>query len=171
MSEKRKLLILGAGQYGQVVRETAESMNCFEEIAFLDDLNPQAAGKMADAETLCGAYTDAFVAMGNPALREIWVDKLEAMGYRLPVLRHPQSVVMPSAKVAEGCIIEAMTVINSYAEIEKGCLICAGAVVNHNAVISPYCQIDCNATVTARSTVPKGYKVPCGQIYEKENGV
>ena len=167
----RKLLILGAGQYGQVVRETAESMGCFEEISFLDDMNPIAVGKMADAEKLRSIYTDAFVAMGSPVLRELWMDKLEAMGYRLPAIRHPQSVVMPSAKIAEGCIIEAMAVVNSYAQVGRGCLICAGAVINHNAAISPYSQIDCNATVTARSTVPKGCKVPCGQIYEKENGV
>ncbi len=171
MSEKRKLLILGAGQYGQVVRETAESMGSFEEIAFLDDNSLLAVGKMADAEKLHSTYTDAFVAMGSPVLRELWMDKLEAMGYHLPVIRHPQSVLMPSAKIAEGCIMEAMAVVNSYAQVGRGCLICAGAVINHNAVISPYCQIDCNATVAARSMVPKGYKVPCGQVYEKENGV
>ena len=30
MSEKRKLLILGADQYGQVVRETDYGMNCLK---------------------------------------------------------------------------------------------------------------------------------------------
>ena len=164
---KRKLLILGAGQYGQVFRETAESMGCFETISFLDDNSILAIGKMSDAELLKSTYTDAFVALGAPLLREIWLNKLEKMGYHLPVIRHFQSIVMPSAKIEAGCIIEAMAVVNSNTEIGKGCLICAGAVINHNAVISPYCQIDCNATVPARSVIPTGYKVPCGQIYKE----
>ncbi|MBR1677729.1 MAG: acetyltransferase, partial [Clostridia bacterium] len=33
----RNLLILGAGQYGTVVKEIAKSMECFEKIDFLDD--------------------------------------------------------------------------------------------------------------------------------------
>lgn len=166
MSEKRRLLILGAGQYGQVVRETAESMGCFDEIAFLDDMNPAAAGKMADAEKLHGQYTDVAVAIGNPQVRRQWIDRLTEIGYDLPVIRHPQSIVMLSARVAEGSIIEAMAVVNSYVEVGKGCLICAGAVVNHNAVVENCCQIDCNAVVTARSHVPQGTKVPCGQVFE-----
>jgi len=46
--DKKKLLILGAGQYGHVALETARSMGCFETIAFLDDSYPDAVGKLAD---------------------------------------------------------------------------------------------------------------------------
>ena len=33
----RDLLIIGAGQYGMVAKEIAESMRCFDKIDFLDD--------------------------------------------------------------------------------------------------------------------------------------
>lgn len=33
----KSLLILGAGQYGQVAKEIAESVGCFKRISFLDD--------------------------------------------------------------------------------------------------------------------------------------
>ena len=36
---KHKLLIIGAGQYGMVAKEIAESVGGFEIIAFLDDKN------------------------------------------------------------------------------------------------------------------------------------
>lgn len=40
------LLILGAGQYGDVAKEMAEAMGCFGKIDFLDDNNELVIGKM-----------------------------------------------------------------------------------------------------------------------------
>lgn len=162
----RNLLILGAGQYGHVVKETAQAMGCFDRIDFLDDNSALAIGKIADAAKLCKEYTAAFVALGNPALRRQWLEQLEAWNYELPVLKHPQSTVMPSAVIGKGCIIEAQAVINSNAQIGIACLICAGAVVNHNAIVEDYCQIDCHATLPARSHVPADSKIPCGEVFK-----
>ena len=44
------LLILGAGQFGLMVKEIAESMSCFDKIDFLDDNNEIAIGKLCDYE-------------------------------------------------------------------------------------------------------------------------
>ena len=162
---KKALLILGAGQYGHVVRETAMAMGCFEQIDFLDDQSTDAVGTCADAQRLHEQYTDAAVAIGHPGAREKWLLQLESLGYNLPVICHPTAVVMPSARVGKGCVIEAQVVVNSNAEVGTACLLCAGAVVNHNAQVGHYCQIDCRAVVTARSYVPDGHKVPCGQVF------
>ena len=166
--EKKSLLILGAGQYGHVVRETAEAMDCFETIAFLDDNNPAAIGKLADYQNLRQEYTYAFVAMGNPRLRMQWLENLEAAGYELPVLVHPKAYISPTAVLCKGTIAEPMTVVNTAAVVETGGLLCAGCVVNHNAVVKACCQIDCNAVVAARTVVPEGTKVLAGTVFEKE---
>lgn len=158
------LLILGAGQYSFVARETAEAMGCFGRIDCLDDNNPEAIGKLSDYLKLFGEYTHAFVAMGNPALRLEWLEKLEAAGYRLPVLCSPKAYVAPSARVMGGCIMEPMAVVQSNAVIKRGCLICAGSIVNHNAVVEAGCQIDCGAIVRSNTTVPDGTKVSCGAV-------
>ncbi len=39
------LVILGAGQYGLVAKEIAESLGVYDKILFLDDNNPKAEGK------------------------------------------------------------------------------------------------------------------------------
>jgi len=162
-----KLLILGAGQYGFVAKETAQAMNCFESIDFLDDRNEKAVGKLADYEKLYGAYTCAFVAIGNPELRRTLLQGLEQCGYVLPVLIHPQATVMPSAKIEKGSIVEAQAVVNSNAAVGFGCIISAGAVINHNGCLGAVCHVDCNATVPARSILPDGTKVLCGTVYEE----
>lgn len=164
----KNLLILGAGQYGRVVRETAESMGCYGRIEFLDDNSPLAVGKLAQYESYATQFSSAFVAMGNPELRLRWLNDLKLAGFELPVLIHPRAYVSPSAKLEGGTIVEAMAVVNSEAVVEMGGLICAGAVVNHNSHVSKCCQVDCNAVVAANAVVPKGTKVLSCKVFERE---
>lgn len=166
--KKRNLLILGAGQYGHVVRETAVEMNCFSQIEFLDDNNPKAIGKLADYESLVDQFPCAFVAMGNPALRLKWLEILEKAGYELPVLVHPSAYVSPSVSLAKGTIVEPMAVVHTETVVEQGGLLCAGCVINHNSRIMPGCQIDCNAVVASGAVVPEGTKVHSCTVYERK---
>ena len=165
----RNLLILGFGQYGSVAKETAEAMNCFDRIDFLDDCNEKAIGPLAYYQDVTSEYTYAFVAMGRPALRAVWSQRLREAGFILPVLQHPRATVMPSARIEGGSIIEAQAMVHSNAVLSAGCIISAGAVVNHNAVLGACCHIDCNAVVPAGQTVPAETKVPCGTVFQRED--
>lgn len=165
---RRNLLILGAGQYGRVARETAQAMGSFEKIEFLDDNSLIAIGQLEDYIDLLQSYDSAFVAMGNPQLRMYWLDKLERAGFDLPALVHPKAYVSPSAKLGKGIIVEPMAVVNSEAVIETGGLLCAGCVVNHNAHVLPGCQVDCNAVVSSNAVLPEGTKVASGTVYERK---
>ena len=161
---QKRLLILGAGQYGQVAYETAEAMGCFERIDFLDDQNPIGVGKLTDYNTMISDYNYAFVAIGNPNMRLELLQKLEKCGYELAVLIHPKGYVSKSAYIAEGSIVEPMAVVQAGARVERGVLLCAGCVVNHNSTVQQGCQIDCNAVVSARGTVREKTKVSCGDV-------
>lgn len=46
--DKNNLLILGAGEFGHVVKEIAEDIGIFDKIDFLDDFNPLAIGRFDD---------------------------------------------------------------------------------------------------------------------------
>ena len=164
---KKGLLILGAGQYGRVVRETAEAMECFGEIAFLDDNSPVAKGKLEEYRSFLKDYNCAFVAMGNPLLRMQWLRTLHQSGFEVPVLIHPKGYVAPSAMLKCGTIVEAMAVVNAEAMVEEGGLLCAGCIVNHNAHVMAGCQIDCGAVVAANAVVPEGTKVGSNTVFER----
>ncbi len=162
--EKKNLLILGAGQYGQIVYETAEAMGCFDRIDFLDDQNSIAIGVLEDYKKYRSSYRCAFVSMGNPQLRLQWLDRLEAASYELVTLVHPMGYVSQTASLGKGCIVEPMAVVQTGARVETGVLLCTGCVVNHNSTVQRGCQIDCNAVVPARAVVPEMTKVPCGSV-------
>lgn len=165
---KQTLLILGAGQYGWVARETAEAMGCFSRIAFLDDINPAAAGKLEAYSGFSSSFSHAFVAIGNPELRLHYLRQLQACGFCVAVLVHPQATVMPSATLGPGSIAEARCVVNSNTTVGTGCILSAGAVVNHNCRLEAGCHVDCNATVPAGSILPACTKVPCGAVFSNK---
>ncbi len=161
------LLILGAGGYGRVVRETAESMGVFDKIDFLDDNSDAAIGKLSDYELYKEMYNCAFVAMGRPELREKWLNALRDAGFELPCIVSPVAYISPSAILEEGCIVEAMAIVNTGAKVHRGSLVCAGSVINHDAVVMDICQIDCGAVVSAGAVVPKGTKVLSCTVFSK----
>lgn len=152
----RNLLILGAGQYGMVAKEVAESMDEFDRIEFLDDVNPLAVGKLNDYPRLYEKYQCAVVAIGNAELRLQLLSKLKEGGYELPKLIHKRAYVSPSAEIGEGSIIEPMVTVHTDVKIGQGNLISSGAVINHNAVIGDGCHIDCGTIIGARTVIDKG---------------
>jgi UDP-3-O-[3-hydroxymyristoyl] glucosamine N-acyltransferase len=163
---KDSLLIIGAGQYGAVAMEVAESMGCFEKIGFLDDNSEKALGKLDRYQDLAGEYTYAFVAIGKNSFRMEWLKKLKAAGYKIHPLISPHAHVSPTARIGAGSIIEPMAVVQPNAYVGKGCLICACAVIKHNSHVSDGCHIDSNAVVIPRAVVPAFTKVACGKVFE-----
>lgn len=144
-----KLLILGAGEYGQLVKELAR--NKYATIDFLDDNASVAIGKFEEYMK----FVDEYEAIGNNEARLARIEKLVEAGFVIPTLISPQAFVSPSAKIEMGCVVEQMTVINANAKVEKGTIVSAGAVVNHNAVVKQGCHIDCNAVVGVDAVVPE----------------
>jgi len=160
------LLILGAGQYGMVAKEIAESTHLFNKIRFLDDNNQIAVGKLKDYFVLKDEYRCAVVAIGNSELRLKLINELKGVGYKVPAIVHENAYISPSAVISDGCFIEPMAVVNTDVRLETGCIISAGAVINHNAVIEKGCHINCGSVVGARKVVPSGTVTSIGTILE-----
>ncbi len=165
----KNLLILGAGNHGQVVKETAQAMGIFTKIDFLDDKAAEALGSFADYEKLRPGYQYAFVALGNNQLRLEWIVYLERAGYILPALIHPTAYVSPSASIYPATVVEAKAMINTRVVIEKGCLISMGVIVDHHALIGYGCHLDCGAIVKARCVVEAFRKVESGVVIRPED--
>lgn len=161
---ERKLLILGAGQYGMVAKEIAEAMGVFQKFSFLDDNSTKAIGRITDYEKYIEEYDEAIVAIGNTEKRMELIEKLERAGYIISVLRHPQAYISPSAVIGKGCFIEPMAVIHTDVIIGTGCIISAGTIVNHNAIVNDGCHINCGTIVGARAIIEYGTKSDYGEI-------
>ena len=159
------LLIIGAGQYGEMLKESARTLNLYDKIDFLDDNSDEALGKIADYKKFVQTYECAIVAIGDSNIRLDVTQKLKAAGYKIETFISRRAYVSPSAKIAEGCVIEPMSVISTDVEIGRCTIISSGAVVNHNSTVAEGCHINCNATVRSNSSVPAKTKVDYGEIF------
>ena len=169
---KRNLLIIGAGIYGLVAKEIAESTGRFDKISFIDDLAKTAfngdtvIAKFSEIRSLSGEYTSVAVAIGNPDVRLSMLESIKNnTDMEVVSLVSPRAYVSPSASVSDGCIIEPMAVVHAGCVISRGCIISAGAVVNHASVCGEGVHVDCNATVAGNVTVPSKTKVISGDLF------
>ena len=169
---KENLLIVGAGVYGRLAKEIAESMRVFDKIAFVDDVaypsidRNDIVGTTADIVRLLSQYPCVVVAIGNGRVRQALLERLTQEGKgQIVNLISPFSYVSPSAKLGKGCIVEPMAVVHTECEISDGCFVSAGAVINHCAVLEPYVHVDCNATVSGYARVPTLTKVCSGKVF------
>ncbi len=161
----KNLLIIGAGQYGAMLKESARVLNRYDKIDFLDDNSEIAIGKIADYAKFTDTYQCAIVAIGNADIRLDTTAKLKAAGYEIVTFVSPRAHVSPSVVIGEGSVIEPMSVINTGTVIGTCCIISGGGVINHNATIGDGCHINCNATVRSNSIVPDKTKVDYGEIF------
>ena len=165
----KKLLIIGAGQYGMLAKEVAESMGVFEKIAFLDDNNDIAIGKVEEYEKFVCDYSYAFVAIGDNEFRLQMIKKLQGACYKIAILVSPKAFISPSAQLRKGTIVEPMAVVQANVSVSIGCLVCSGAVVKHNAFVGDGCYLDCNSVVQAGVLVPARTKVNADTVYTIED--
>lgn len=164
IKDMKKLLILGAGQYGMVAKEIAEAAGDYSQIDFLDDENPIAVGKLNEYERFVNTYNVAIAAIGNVLMRIDLLEKLKECGYEIATLIHPNAYVAPSAVIGAGCFIEPMTVIHTDVQIGIGCIISAGTIVNHNSTIGSGCHLNCGTIVASNSVIQSQTKTQYGTI-------
>lgn len=160
------LLILGAGQFGMMVRELAEDMCCFDLIDFLDDNSEIAVGKISDYLIFKEKYNSAVVAIGNPVVRERLVSMLEDAGYLIADIISTDAYVSASAVLGKGVIIEPMAVLQKGAHVGKASIISSGAVLRHDSYVGSFCHCDCGSVIMSNSTVPDGTKVECLSVFK-----
>lgn len=161
----KSLLILGAGGFGQMIKETALALG-YEKVVFLDD-----AAKSDDVIGMCcdyvlrhSEYPVAVAAFGNNKTRLFWTDKLIAEGYEVPAIVHPSAIVSPSAVLEAGCFVMQRAVVNTHTRVERAALINSGAVVDHDSVVCAGAHIGLGSVVKANCTIEAGQKVEAGEV-------
>lgn len=161
----KKLLILGAGEFGEMIRETADLLG-YDEIVFLDDSSKDNAviGKCCDYKRFLQQYDTAVAALGNNNMRLYWTEQLQEAGYQVPAIIHPSAVVSKSARIGSGTFVMQNAVINTNTVIEHGVLINSGAVVDHDSYIGAGAHIGLNSVVKANCNIAIRQKVEAGEV-------
>ena len=165
-----KLLIVGAGGHGRVVKEIAESITDknghkkYQQIDFLDDHVESAIGKVSELDTLGKDYDEVFCSIGNPNVREDVLQQAEKSGFSIARVIHPTAYVSSSAMIKQGTVVEPKAIVNENSFIGFGCIISAGAIVDHDVVVEDFCHVNVDAICGAGSRVLRDTKISAGEV-------
>ena len=158
-----KLVILGAGGYGSVVKDIAEQLG-YESIVVLDDNILE--WPLASFIDFLGENTEFIPAFGNNEFRMEWIRKIEKAGGQLATLIHPTAYVSPKASVAPGTVVLPHAIINTDVLVERGCILNLGVMVDHGCVVEEGVHICLGAMIKAENRVKALSKIEAGEVIE-----
>ena len=163
-----RLIIIGAGGFGQTVRDLAVQTGEYGSVCFLDDNSADAnvIGKCDDFAKFIGDGTDYVVALGNNALRMQWLGKLAEAKARMATIIHPTAYVSPTAKMAEGCMVLPQAVVNTNCVLGRGCIVNIGALIDHGCILGECVHVAPGGIVKAENRIPSMMKVESGEVVQ-----
>lgn len=159
-----KLLIIGLGSHGKVVKEIADCLGIYKRIEFLDDNSDEAIGTIDELEYFRKDFDSAFVSIGDNNLREKFINELKLAGYDIPVLIHPTAYVSKSCIIKNGTLVEPKAIVNTNSQIGEGCIVSVGAIIDHDVVVEDYCHVNAGAVIKAGSKIDIKTKIDFCQI-------
>jgi sugar O-acyltransferase (sialic acid O-acetyltransferase NeuD family) len=177
---KPRLVIVGAGGHGMVVRDIVERAGTHEVVGYLD--SGKRAGSSQAGLSVLGAveevaalaerhgFTHCLVAVGHNSVRRACVERITAACPSLifPALVHPSVVVAPDVEIGAGTVVMAGGVLNPGVKIGRHCILNTGSLVDHEtlledfASLAPGVVLGGNVSVGAGTAVCLGAKVVHG---------
>ena len=164
---RMNLLILGAGDHGHAVLETAQAKEIFDSIRFLDDdpRKTETIGACADYRQYLNEYPIAFPAFGDNELRREWLSLLEETGFIVPNLISPSAYISPSVSIGGASIIEARATVGTGVRIGRGAIVSSNVTLDVGAVVGDMCYIAPGLTIPKRCVLPDGAHVDAESLH------
>lgn len=154
----KKLFIYGASGHGKVVWELAK-LNGYEIVGFIDDASPKyiLAYNSISFENFLENFRDCSVALGigDNLIREKIFKRLLEHDIKISTLIHPSATVSSFAKIGDGCVVMAGSVINPDSTIEKGVIVNSASVIDHDCRIGSFSHIAPNTSIAGTVSIGK----------------
>jgi len=161
-TQKKQLVILGAGGFGSTVLDLAEQLDY--QVTQLDDAIP---GKELETfQTFDFTNTFFIPAFGDNEFRMKWCNRIEEAGGKLATLIHPLAYVSKKSVIEAGTVILANANVNTNVIVKRGCIINFGAIVDHSCVLEEGCHIGLGAIVKGDNKLRSLTKVEAGRVIE-----
>ncbi len=159
----KKLVIVGAGDFGREVSWVAERINAqtpvWELLGFVDD-GAAVQGRTVDGYPVLGpvswleAVTDELYvvcSIGTGRVRKQVMERVLANPHLRPaVLIDPAAIVGRNAQVGPGCVVCAGTVLAISSRLEAHTIVNLNCTVGHDTVLEPYCTVHPGSNLSGR---------------------
>ncbi len=148
-----KIILIGGGGHANSVADSILRSGRYEIVGFVDHKHKKEnmlgtisfIGKDDDlAELYRSGIRNAFITVGylgkeNP--RERIYSRLKQIGYNIPEILDPASIVSDNVSIGEGTFVGKGAVINANARIGKMCIINTKAIVEHDTRVDDFSHV------------------------------
>ena len=150
----RRLIIIGAGDFGREVSWVAERINAvtpvWELLGFVDD-TPEKQGTVVDGYPVLGPVSSlssvteetwVVCSIGTGKTRRRIMERiLENPVLKVATLIDPAVIVGRNAWVGEGCVVCAGTVLAISSRLEAHVIVNLNCTIGHDTVLEPFCTV------------------------------
>lgn len=148
-----KILLVGGGGHCKSVLDSLLELHTYSEIGIVDKkenigkkvLNVSIIGCDDDlSELFNSGFSNAFItigSIGNPSLRIKLFSTISKIGFNIPNIIDPYSVVSYHSNIDTGVFIGKNAVVNAGSHIHKGAIINTGAIIEHDCSIGSFAHI------------------------------
>ena len=169
MTQRRPLMIVGAGGFGQEVVWAARNFNAIHPIwdivGYCDD-DPAKKGQVIYGVEVLGppeevntmwATPPYFVcAIGDNLIRSQVVTRLLSLGWKPATIIDPSVIVAEHVTVGEGTYIGAGTILSPYARIGNHVIINHNCSIGHDSVLEDFVQVSPGGRVSGSCVIKEG---------------
>jgi len=157
---KDKIVLIGGGGHCRVVIDAVRKAGLYEITGIVDSNLPrgekvlgiEVLGSDGLLQELYNSGTKlAFITVGSTkdcAIRLRLHNMLKKIGFSLPVIVHPNSVIGEGVSADEGTFVAAGVVINTGTKIGKNVIINTSSSIDHDCVIGDFVHITPGVTLS-----------------------
>ena len=161
------ILLVGAGGHAQACIDVLEQADRFTILGLVgrpeevgtEVLGYPVLGTDDDLPKLRSQTSHALVTLGQiktPTPRRCLFNRLQQLGFQLPVVISPHAYVSRHAQVAPGTMVMHGACVNAGAIVGHNCILNTKSLIEHNAVIGDHCHISTAAMVNGNVQVGEG---------------
>ena len=161
-SEKvKELIVIGSGGHTRVVVDVAEEAGF--NVCGIIDTNFKNQNETIITHPVIGGFsalskfdpetTGLAIAFGDGKQRADYYYKVRKLGFYLPNIIHPTSIISKHVKCGRGVFINVGVIINAKTDIGDNTIINTGAIVEHEVVVGKHSQVGPGAKIGGRVSI------------------
>lgn len=143
------IILIGYGGHAKSVTDCIERQKEYRIVGYIDlqehvSTYPYLGSDDALQECFDKGIRNAAVCigyMGKGAIREKLYEKLKGIGYHLPVIKDPTSIISTSAELGEGTFVGKGAIVNADAKVGKMVILNTMSLVEHECIVSDFSHV------------------------------
>ena len=185
----RKIILIGGGGHALSCIDVIEYEKKFKIFGIVDDklkkekiLNYKVIGGDTDLKKIKKNVDYAFITVGQIGMsnkRRNIFNKLKKLGFKIPTIISPKSMLSKNVKINEGTIIHHGVSVNSGVTVGKNCIINTNCLLEHgvkvgdhthiatSVVINGDVRVGSSSFIGSKAFIPMG-KIVIKNIYGKK---